>query len=171
MNRYPHTIQCIQSWRHFHFLSFSLVTHPCDTLYNGGCQQSCNKRGNRYFCSCDVAAGYKLAKDGKSCLHVHPCDKKANGGCDHKCNKKGIFFHCSCRKGFKLSRDGKTCDKVHPCDMKSKAGCAQKCLKDGLKAQCACNKGFILAEDKVSCRKRKWYILVYCIVLWFHRMN
>ena len=39
--------------------------HPCDKADKGGCEHTCNKKGDEAECSCDD--GYLLAQDGKSC--------------------------------------------------------------------------------------------------------
>ena len=73
------------------------------------CSQICNKKGEKYECSCKD--GFKILKDGKTCTEKHPCEKEDNGGCQHKCNTNGTSFSCSCRKGFNLDEDGKACEK------------------------------------------------------------
>ena len=40
--------------------------HPCDLPTKGGCDQTCNKEGDKAVCSC-TAPEYKLGADGKSC--------------------------------------------------------------------------------------------------------
>ena len=42
------------------------LVHPCDKAEKGGCEQTCEKKGEEeYICTCPV--GYKLNDDGKKC--------------------------------------------------------------------------------------------------------
>ena len=48
------------------FISFALyLVHPCDKRTKGGCDQTCNKEGDSFSCSCET--GFKLEGDGRSC--------------------------------------------------------------------------------------------------------
>ena len=48
------------------FLFGFILVHPCDKADKGGCEQTCEKKGEEeYICSCPV--GYKLNDDGKKC--------------------------------------------------------------------------------------------------------
>ena len=38
--------------------------HPCDKETKGGCEQVCNKDGEKAKCSCDPKEDYKLEEDG-----------------------------------------------------------------------------------------------------------
>ena len=42
------------------------VIHPCDKPTKGGCDQTCNKDGETFTCSCQ-APEFKLNADGESC--------------------------------------------------------------------------------------------------------
>ena len=42
------------------------LVHPCDKLTKGGCQQTCNKDGENFTCSC-IPDDYILAEDKKQC--------------------------------------------------------------------------------------------------------
>ena len=44
---------------------FPYLVHPCDKASNGGCNQICNKRKEKFECGCED--GFVLAKDGKAC--------------------------------------------------------------------------------------------------------
>ena len=60
------------------YLSFSLSllqydqpcnlhsVHPCDKDTKGGCDQTCNKDGEKAKCSC-TPVDFKLGEDGKTC--------------------------------------------------------------------------------------------------------
>ena len=45
----------------------NISVHPCDypPNENGGCDQTCNKQGDKAVCSCNVTS--VLAQDGKKC--------------------------------------------------------------------------------------------------------
>ena len=52
----------------FHFLNpvpDFLAVHPCDQGKNGGCEQTCTKKGIDALCSCKK--GFVLEEDGQSC--------------------------------------------------------------------------------------------------------
>ena len=51
---------------YFNCLKFSFSVHPCDKDTKGGCQQTCNKDGDKAKCSC-APVDFKLGEDGKSC--------------------------------------------------------------------------------------------------------
>ena len=85
--------------------------HPCDKDTKGGCDQTCNKDGDKAKCSC-TPVDFKLGEDGKSCELVHPCDKPTKGGCEQVCGKKGDEALCGCNDGYRVSKeDAKKCEK------------------------------------------------------------
>ena len=53
------------SQTHLIHFSISSLVHACDKKSKGGCEQTCNKNGGGFTCSCLVA--YELADDKKSC--------------------------------------------------------------------------------------------------------
>ena len=60
-------MQCGNVKRNIINFIFSLrLVHPCDKESKGGCEQTCEKDGEKVVCSC-AAPDYKLAGDGKSC--------------------------------------------------------------------------------------------------------
>ena len=81
--------------------------HPCDEEDNGGCEETCVKKGMTAECTCPK--GYTLAEDKKACNKTHPCDLESNGGCMHICTKKGEIARCLCNEGFNLAADKESC--------------------------------------------------------------
>ena len=41
------------------------LVHPCDETKKGGCSQICNKRKEKYECSCE--AGFVLGENNSTC--------------------------------------------------------------------------------------------------------
>ena len=59
----------LQNWILVHvsdwFEIYVLLVHPCDKEDKGECEETCEKKGETFICSCPP--GSKLNADGKKC--------------------------------------------------------------------------------------------------------
>ncbi|KAI8434468.1 hypothetical protein MSG28_012486 [Choristoneura fumiferana] len=82
---------------------------PCSL---GLCEQACEVRGERVWCSCH--AGYRFheeqyrRKTQPYCQDVDECATN-NGGCSHRCVNDPGGFHCECPPTHVLDSDGRIC--------------------------------------------------------------
>lgn len=117
---------------------------PCLPLR---CAHTCFKEGDSYACICDH--GFKLAKDGRSCVDFNDCmDERQCPGDNFMCVNTVGGFQCVCEDGFRLSGD--LCVDVDEC---ASAPCEHECTNTPGSYKCSCYNGF--KEDPVSPDKCK----------------
>ncbi|XP_050752686.1 low-density lipoprotein receptor-related protein 2-like [Gymnogyps californianus] len=80
------------------------------------CQRSCahlcypSPQGPR--CWCDL--GYRLAKDGLSCMDIDECTERGKGACSQTCLNALGSYSCGCLPGYLLEPDGRVCKLAGP---------------------------------------------------------
>uniref|UniRef100_UPI0037E9B39D uncharacterized protein n=1 Tax=Semicossyphus pulcher TaxID=241346 RepID=UPI0037E9B39D len=117
---------------------------PCLTL---GCMHVCHKQGDTYACACDH--GFKLAKDGRSCVDFNDCtDQRQCPGENFMCVNTLGGFQCVCKDGYKMTGD--MCLDVDEC---VSAPCEHMCANTPGSYECSCYDGY--KEDQKAPNKCK----------------
>ncbi|XP_026197335.1 thrombomodulin-like [Anabas testudineus] len=127
------------------------ILHPnnitCSKDACADCAQGCHQQGDSHECVC--TAGYRQAKDRKSCVDVDEC-KETNpctGEGEECVNTQGSFM-CQCKREF-IEEDG-VCVNISICDM-----CEHMlCEKSNGVYGCKCRKGFrVSPHDPTMCEQ------------------
>lgn len=106
---------------------------PCGSLR---CAHTCYKNGSSYVCMCDH--GFKLARDGRSCVDFNDCmDERQCPGENFMCVNTVGGFQCVCKDGFKTI--GSLCVDVDEC---ASAPCEHICTNTPGSYKCSCYDGF-----------------------------
>ncbi|XP_070782131.1 thrombomodulin-like [Enoplosus armatus] len=106
---------------------------PCLPLR---CEHACYKSGDSYACVCDH--GFKLARDGRSCVDFNDCtDERQCPGDNFVCVNTVGGFQCICKDGFKVT--GALCVDVNEC---ASAPCEHKCTNTDGSYACSCYDGY-----------------------------
>ncbi|KAF0023114.1 thrombomodulin [Scophthalmus maximus] len=143
-----HTCTC-PAGQTLHPNSFSCAKGPCVDCAKDpcvDCAQGCLPEGDSYACVC--ASGYRLARDGRSCVDVDECEEADRCPAEgEECLNTEGGFECGCREGFDLE-DG-ACMNVSICDE-----CEHMCENSGGVFVCACRKGSrVSAKDPTKCEQ------------------
>lgn len=138
-NGTPATCTCPEGYI-IHANNINCTADPC-----ANCKHRCQKEGDSYVCVCEK--GYRLAKDGKSCVDVNECeeDNPCTGEGEECINTQG-GYSCECRYDF-VEEDGK-CINISICDK-----CEHMdCRKDNGVYKCFCKKGYrVTDKDPTKC--------------------
>uniref|UniRef100_A0A8D3CGT2 EGF-like domain-containing protein n=1 Tax=Scophthalmus maximus TaxID=52904 RepID=A0A8D3CGT2_SCOMX len=140
-----HTCTC-PAGQTLHPNSFSCAKGPCVDCAKDpcvDCAQGCLPEGDSYACVC--ASGYRLARDGRSCVDVDECEEADRCPAEgEECLNTEGGFECGCREGFDLE-DG-ACMNVSICDE-----CEHMCENSGGVFVCHCAGENCLARCDNSC--------------------
>ncbi|XP_073960258.1 collagen and calcium-binding EGF domain-containing protein 1-like [Choristoneura fumiferana] len=102
-------LRCCDTHLHIAGRCVPKSVEPCSL---GLCEQACEVRGERVWCSCH--AGYRFheeqyrRKTQPYCQDVDECATN-NGGCSHRCVNDPGGFHCECPPTHVLDSDGRIC--------------------------------------------------------------
>lgn len=112
---------------------------PCLSLR---CTHACYKNGDSYACTCDH--GFKLARDGRSCVDFNDCtDERQCPGENFMCVNTVGGFQCVCEDGYRMT--GTLCVDVNEC---ASAPCEHICTNTPGSYKCSCYDGY--KEDPKS---------------------
>ncbi|CAF94911.1 unnamed protein product [Tetraodon nigroviridis] len=123
-----------------HGNNLSCVEDPC-----ARCAQECRREGDARVCGCKE--GYRLGRDGRSCVDVDECeDGDPCTGEGEECVNVEGSFECHCEDG--LEREEGACVNRSICFK-----CEHmKCVKSSGVYECACQEGYrVRANDPTKC--------------------
>lgn len=109
------------------------------------CAHDCQKEGDTHVCKC--RKGYRLGKDGKSCVDVNECEEEDPcTGEGEECENIQGSFECRCKEDF-VEENG-VCVDVSICDK-----CEHMLCENSTGVyKCGCRKGFkVSARDPTKC--------------------
>lgn len=114
---------------------------PCAALR---CDHACQRSGDGvYACACDQ--GFRLARDGRTCVDVNECSDKRHCPAENtRCVNTADGFECVCANGFRAAAGGRCVDT----DECATAPCEHRCTNTHGSYRCSCYEGYIAVPEE-----------------------